>query len=248
LVTISIVSHNQSTLVNFLLIDLSNINFTGPIILTSNLPGDNFEIPEKLLNQVRFISPPAPKGFGANHNYAFRYCNTPYFAILNPDIRIPHNPFENLQLGIVGETALIAPAILGPSGQPEDNARHFPTPLSLIKKVIHMDHGHYPYQVGTPPFAPDWVGGMFMMIKSDVFRQLNGFDEGFFLYYEDVDLCARLQMAGWKVKLDPSVSAIHHAQRASHQNIKYLKWHVLSMVRYLVKHSLWLLRRKHKTF
>ena len=244
MITISIVSHNQAKLVDQLLNDLSNINFTGPIILTSNIPGENFTIPDKLLSQVRLISNSSPKGFGANHNYAFLQCKTAYFAVLNPDIRITLNPFDSLLQRMTDNIVMVAPAILSLSGRPEDNARDFPTPLSLIKKALHLDDGYHPYELGAPPFSPDWIGGMFMVIKSDAFRQLQGFDEAYFLYYEDVDLCLRLRKTGWSIRLDPAVSAIHDAQRSSHRNIQYLKWHVLSLLRYLIRHSCWLMRRK----
>jgi GT2 family glycosyltransferase len=60
----------------------------------------------------------------------------------------------------------------------------------------------------------DWVAGMFLLIRTEAFRALGGFDEGFHLYYEDVDFCARAWKAGWKVQVHPEVSVIHDAQRA----------------------------------
>lgn len=58
---------------------------------------------------------------------------------------------------------------------------------------------------------PDWVGGMFMVFRRDIYALLGGFDQKFFLYYEDVDLCARIRLLGLRVVMIPSVRATHLA-------------------------------------
>ena len=73
---------------------------------------------------------------------------------------------------------------------------------------------------------PDWVGGMFMLFSREMFSAIRGFDERYFLYYEDVDLCARLTLRGYKVCLTPKSKVIHQAQRTSHRNLRYLRWHL----------------------
>jgi len=78
---------------------------------------------------------------------------------------------------------------------------------------------------------------MFMMVKRQAFADIGGFDEKFFLYYEDVDLCARFKKAGWAVKYDPRAEVVHDARRTSHTNLRYLKWHLSSMLRYFIKHD-----------
>jgi N-acetylglucosaminyl-diphospho-decaprenol L-rhamnosyltransferase len=66
-----------------------------------------------------------------------------------------------------------------------------------------------------------------------VFRELRGFDERYFLYYEDVDLCRRLRKRGYEVVLVPSASAVHDARRESHRNLRHLSWHLASIARFL---------------
>jgi GT2 family glycosyltransferase len=73
---------------------------------------------------------------------------------------------------------------------------------------------------------------MFMLFPCHVFQDLKGFDERYFLYYEDVDICARMSLAGVRVALCPDIRVFHHAQRSSHRNMKYLKWHLASMLRF----------------
>jgi hypothetical protein len=84
------------------------------------------------------------------------------------------------------------------------------------------------------PFSPDWVAGMFMLFRNELFREIGGFDERYFLYYEDVDLCFRLRQHGYDVVLVPDARAAHFAQRQSHRNPRYLLWHVRSLVRFLL--------------
>ena len=71
-----------------------------------------------------------------------------------------------------------------------------------------------------------------MVFPAPVFQQLNGFDERYFLYYEDVDICTRLNLAGYDVKLCSDVVVQHDAQCKSHSDPAYLKLHLKSMMRY----------------
>src|SRR5690606_14674162 len=85
------------------------------------------------------------------------------------------------------------------------------------------------------PIPVDWAAGMFMLFRAEAFEAIGGFDEGFHLYYEDVDICTRLWIAGWKVMLHPGVQVVHDAQRTSHRNFRYMRWHVSRKARYLRK-------------
>ena len=121
--------------------------------------------------------------------------------------------------------------MLSDSGVIEDSARKFPTPFKILCKAFGGCRGS-DYAIKDETIFPDWVGGMFMLFRREVFEELGGFDEGYFLYYEDVDLCARLRLRGYKVALCPVAKVVHHAQRSSHRNFRYLKWHLASMIRF----------------
>ncbi|NWG88172.1 MAG: hypothetical protein HXY26_11815 [Hydrogenophilaceae bacterium] len=99
-----------------------------------------------------------------------------------------------------------------------------------------LSDGRLAYQLGTRPLQPDWLAGMFLMADSESFRAIGGFDEGFHLYYEDVDLCARMRKAGKTLFLCPEAHVIHDARRSSRRELRYLRWHISSLVRYLSKH------------
>lgn len=240
-ISISIVSHGQSELVEALLHDLSACaeSASFEVLLTLNLPEALRFAPEQFPYPLRILENPTPKGFGANHNAAFRHAAGQWFCVMNPDIRLPENPFPQLLAELeVLRGALVAPAMLSPDGRCEDSVRHFPTLCSLAMKTIGADGGRYVYSLEDNTFQADWVGGMFMLFRANDFRRVAGFDEGFFLYYEDVDICVRLWKTGGKVLVCPKARAIHDAQRASRRNLRYMRWHLSSMVRYFAKHWL----------
>jgi GT2 family glycosyltransferase len=133
---------------------------------------------------------------------------------------------------------VVAPLVLNGDGGVEDSARRFPNPIAILSKVIGFKFQN-PYVLNGSKMYPDWVAGMFMLFRADTFREINGFDDKYFLYYEDVDICARLTNENKHVVLCSNSKVIHLAQRASHRNLKYLSWHIASMVRFFLSMSYW---------
>lgn len=240
MITISIVSHGQGELVSHLLADLAGCAEVSSILLTLNVPEPAVRIPESLVDKVLLLANETPLGFGANHNRAFQRVATPYFCILNPDILIPDDPFPVLLEPLVfGGHALSAPMIVNRVGEIEDSARRLPSPWGMLGKLLGWGDGRYDFKPGDEAFPPDWVGGMFMLVKSDAYAAMGGFDERFFLYYEDVDLCSRMKLAGLSLILCPQVSAVHDARRASHRSLRFLRWHVSSILRFFCSGVFW---------
>lgn len=242
LITVSVVSHGQGRLVAALLEDLACCPNVSAVVLIQNIPEDDIPCPKSLLPRLRVIRNRHPLGFGANHNRAFGLCQTELFAVLNPDIRLVNDPFMQLSAALAADCGVIAPAVLNPDGYLEDSARRFPTPLGLLRKIIGAGDGRIVSE-GVIPHDVDWTAGMFLLFSTSAFRECRGFDENFHLYYEDVDICARLWRSGRRVILHPGVTVIHAAQRASRRRLRYMKWHLSSMFRYFVKHTWWLPRQ-----
>ncbi len=241
MISISIVSHGQGQLVRQILQDLSLLleSASAEVFLTLNVSEDlpfsaaDFEYP------LTIIRNSLPRGFGANHNAAFQRATGEWFCVMNPDIRILQNPFpvlikEASRLG----GAVIAPAVLTMDGRIEDSIRHFPTLPSLAGKMAGLGDGRYSFHLDDETFVADWVGGMFMLLRSESFACVGGFDEAFFLYYEDVDLCMRLGLAGQQVLACPKTQAFHNARRTSRHNLQFMRWHARSMMRYFWKYAL----------
>lgn len=234
-ITLSVASHGQGRLVNEFVGDLACFAPDTDLILTCNIP-ERMAIDGDGLKSIRRLDNVNPKGFGANHNAAFQHCDNNFFCVANPDVRLSEDPFHKLLACMDDpQVGLVAPRVMGSTGNAEDSARYFPTLAGLAAKALGLDEGRYPV-AGWSPMQVEWVAGMFMLFRTEAFRDVGGFDDGFFLYYEDVDICARLWKAGWKVVLHPGVSVIHAAQRASRRNPRYMAWHLSSMGRYFAKH------------
>ena len=218
-IAISIVSHGQAAFVEGLVDTVFQFPEVGRVIVTKNIPE-----PMSLTDDSRVyvIENDRPAGFGANHNVAFRHCREPFFCPLNPDIAFLESPFPALLALFDREPnlALAAPLVISPAGEVEDSIRYFPTVSGLLRKVTGMGLESYKVSAGDPDFFPNWVAGMCMLFRRNAYEALGGFDEDFFLYYEDVDVCVRVWKAGMKIIACPSVSVVHDARRESHRNLK----------------------------
>jgi len=204
------------------------------IVVTFNVP-ERLSLPED--GRLDIIQNDSPLGFGANHNQAFQRVEEAFFCPLNPDITLLENPFPQLVAAMERlSVGISAPRVVSPEGDVEDSVRRFPTLLGLVAKIFGVSSGSIHFDACSEPFCPDWVGGMFMLFRRETYAVLGGFDEGFFLYYEDVDICVRAWRAGMKIVVCPSVSVVHDAQRDSHRSIHHLRWHLASMIRYFSKH------------
>ena len=236
MISISVVSHGQAELVAQLLADIAR--FPAPldaeVLLTLNIPEPLPFAAEGFLWPVTVVRNAAPKGFGANHNAAFRRAKGAWFCVMNPDIRLTENPFPILLEEISRlPAAVIGPMVATPRGEIEDSVRRFPTLSSLAAKLLGRSDSCYTFVEGESTFAADWLAGMFMLFHTEDFCTVGGFDEGFFMYYEDVNICARLWKLDRQVLACPKAQVIHDARRASHRDLRHMRWHITSMLRYL---------------
>ena len=200
-ITVSIVSHGHASWVQPLVPHVLACPDVAHLILTRNIAED-IALPSDA--RLSIVDNTIAKGFGANHNTAFRACRTPYFCVLNPDVWWTEDPFSGLLACLQATRAAVAgPLVIGPDGHAADSIRRFPTFLSLLRKAVGSDDGRYRTTFGAPCFPADWVAGMCMLFRSADFAAVGGFDEAFFLYYEDVDICARLWDSGRSVAACP---------------------------------------------
>ncbi len=232
MLSLSIVSHGQSELVRLLLEDLRACLSPGDeVLVTLNLP-EPFAAP-RYPCELRILKNAAPQGFAANHNAAFRQARGDLFCVLNPDIRIAVNPFPVLRACLEADprVAACAPLIVSPGGTVEDSIRRLPTPAVILKKLIGSA-GEPDYDLRGPVIYPDWIAGMFIVFRREAFAAAGGFDERYFLYYEDVDIGTRLRLAGWRLAACAQARAVHDARRQSRRSLRYLRWHAASMLRF----------------
>ncbi|HEY1226081.1 MAG TPA: glycosyltransferase family 2 protein [Ramlibacter sp.] len=229
-VTVSVVLHRQWALVRPLLEQLGQLcrGSVAKIVLTVNVPEDVEDIhPGVPLEVVRNAQ---PKGFGPNHNAAFARCTTPWFLVLNPDIRLEEDVIAHLLAAAQPMTGLVAPRIQEPGKAHPEPFRDVLTPLELLRRRL-PEH--------RPPALPAWVPGMFMLVRRDAFAAVGGFDERFFMYCEDFDFCARMRLAGWGLQVVEDTAVRHDAQRASNRALRPMAWHLSSLAKLWTSSAFW---------
>ena len=236
--TASIVSHGHGELVESLLEDLDRLRppLLARILVTRNRPEPEIRVPAGLAAIVTFIENDASNSFGTNHNAAFRRSTTDWFVILNPDIRLPHDPFPALLAASGAGVGLIAPKVLEADGRVADSARALVTLPRLLVRKLHFTHP-------GPDDDPAWFAGMFLAVNREAFAAIGGFDEGYHMYCEDVDLCARLRLDGWELRLATEACVVHDARRASRRSLQHLAWHIASLGRLWTSTAFWRYRR-----
>jgi hypothetical protein len=182
-----------------------------------------------------------PLGFGSNHNQALRDSDAAWFMIVNPDVRFRpaegHSGFspvwlENMQANV----GLVWPVQLDHHGASSDCARPLPTPrrvlVRFLRRLFHV-------RASTHAAEPiDWVNGACAIVRSQAFRQIGGFDERYFMYCEDVDLCLRLQLAGWHL-VEAPFSVVHPGQRESQRRFWLFCCHIRSLMRLWTSRFYW---------
>lgn len=232
--TVSIVSHGHGHLIPDLVEMLLGFQDVKKIIVTKNIPED-FYISDT--NRVKLLENSSPLGFGSNHNAAFRLSEGA-FCVLNPDVNFYEDPFPRL-LRILNEprVGLVAPLVKNETGQVQDSVRRYPTPQTMIRRVFTRGQSEYEINENAERFSPDWVAGMFMLFHRTCYEEVAGFDEKFFLYCEDVDICARIRQKKYRLILEPSVSIQHIGARMSKKRLSFLSLHIKSMLRLYLKYK-----------
>lgn len=246
-ISISIVSHGQHELVEKILYDLNQhcSNFICEVILTINIEEPILFQNLKIDFPVHIIRNNTPRGFASNHNTAFKSAKGDFFCVLNPDIRMNMNPFPTLvEFARRSDVGAVAPRVVNSFGQREDSERRFPSMWELVKKLAGGQSAIW--SDVHPVSSPDWIAGMFMLFPRSVFEELHGFDERYFLYYEDVDLCVRLALAGYKRLVCSDVNIVHDARRSSHKNFRYMVMHLRSIIRFFSSDAYRQLRKFRK--
>lgn len=242
-VTISIVSHAQLGLIAPLLAQLDRYSraWVDRVILTINVPEPDLLAGAHWGFALERVVNPAPLGFGANHNQAFARCRSPWFLVLNPDVRLEDDVIGTLVSNAGARTGVLAPRVHEPGDAAPLPHRRLLTPLEILGR-------RWPGHVA--PRRPDWIAGLFMLFRSEVFRAVGGFDaRRYFMYGEDFDICARLRLAGWDIQVDESCRVLHQAQHASHRDARHLRWHLTSLLKLWSSAPFWryrkLLRSEH---
>ncbi len=235
LITISIVSHGDVTKIKALFQSLfcEDAKDEYQYIITDNLGNEDYG--DDIFTDAILIHNKTPKGFAENHNAAFHHTRGKYFCVLNPDILFIEPVFKRL-IGYLeeGRADILAPLFVDSDGVVQDSFRDLPTPRDIIARRLFKSS---PVQRPLKPLSPDWLAGMFLLMHSQTFRTLNGFDESYRFYFEDVEFSTRARLAGFRLLLEPGVCAQHDAHRGSRQSLRYLSWHIRSAIHFFTSET-----------
>jgi N-acetylglucosaminyl-diphospho-decaprenol L-rhamnosyltransferase len=157
-------------------------------------------------------------GFGAANNIGIRESDAPYVLVLNPDTRITAGALDRLLelMDARGEIGMCGPRLELKDGSFDHaSKRSFPTPLGALAHFTGIGRraetgALAQYRAPHVDAGPvDAVNGAFMLIRRAALDQVGSFDEGYWMYMEDLDLCYRLARAGWVTWYEPSATAVH---------------------------------------
>lgn len=226
-ITVSVVSHDQRAMVAALIEQIAGLQNPDivRVVLVHNLPDEDLPKPPSAAFDFLQRHNARPFGFAENHNLAFAHCSTPWFAVLNPDIEFSYgDPFFPLINAVITDPKIgaIAPTLLQPETLHAEPLRGVVTPFEIIFRRLPG---------WKPPLEPAWLVGAFLLLRSDAFRQLRGFDAGYRMYCEDVDLGMRMRDVGWNIRRAHDARVVHLTQRKSHRSFLYTWMHIMSLLR-----------------
>ncbi len=239
LFTLSIVSHGDADKITCLLDSIrqceADTRNRFQLILTDNLKNELPDYDPSDWASFRILRNEYHLGFAENHNNAFKLAQGEYFVILNPDLVFEESLLERLLKSLNDHQAdLIAPQIVDEAGVVQDSYRPLPTPFELIRRRL-PGYAFKPYLPDSNGIIrPDWIAGMFWLLRSETYRRLGGMDEKFFLYLEDVEFCSRVRLHGMKIMVDSNIKVRHDAQRSSRRKLYYLYLHMRSALRFFL--------------
>jgi GT2 family glycosyltransferase len=188
-------------------------------------------------------------GFGAAHNIAIKSSlnQAPYHLVMNPDVYFEPGVLEALVEFASGrpDVGLLMPKILDPNGTLQYLCKRLPTPTDLIlrrflpgalkplfrERLARYELRDHDY---SRTMSVPTLSGCFMLMSSTALAESGLFDESYFLYLEDVDLCRRIHQR-FKTLYFPQVSIYHCNGKGSYRDVRLLKYHVVSAFRYFQK-------------
>ena len=227
------------------------------LVLVANVPGSFGTVP----GGVRVIENARPRGFGANVNAGARVTTSELVCSVNPDAVPRPEAIAVLRDFLVQHprAGVAGPRMLYPDGTVQPSRRRFPTvggtllrrtPLRRLVDPYKVQRRHY--HLGEQPTEPaeaDWMLGGFLMLRRSMLDELGGFDEGFFLYGEDIDLCYRAARAGWERWYVPAAVVEHEHQAVTDRRFLTRKtlWHWRGILRFVRKHPETLISARSRT-
>jgi GT2 family glycosyltransferase len=241
MIFISVVSHGHADLIKRLG-TLDSLKDIFTIVVTDNIGEESLENYCKK-NNVYYIKNSVCKGFGENNNQNYYFAtqhlsmrDDDFFMIINPDVTVSSEALVAAQKEMYKSVSNIATInLVKDTGEYDANIRKFPKIYDFFfsylfnKNRTILNKNNINSNVNV-----DWASGSFLIFKSSLFKLIGGFDERFYMYCEDLDICKRVySKTGERVLYIPNIKACH---LAAHNNrkifSKHFYWHLKSVFRY----------------
>lgn len=181
-------------------------------------------------------------GFGQAHNKVLTRLNSEYHVVVNPDISFNYDVISEIceYLDNNPEVVLAAPKILTPGGAEQILPKRRPKLKYLAARRLHLsrrlaDEYAMADVVLDKPTEVDFCSGCFFVIRTEIFKKLSGFDDRFFMYFEDADLTLRTKQYG-KTMFLPALTVTHAWEKSSAKSLKYFFIHFGSMLKFFWKY------------
>lgn len=234
-VAISIVSYNTKDLLNNCLTNLYQQKTKEKIniwVLDNDSEDGSAQMVEEIFPKVMLIKSGKNLGFAKGQNQILKQVNDKYVVLLNPDTQFEDNFLEKM-VGFMEENpgcVISGGKLVDFNNKLEANGGDFPFGLALLTWLFNLE-----FLKNLPNFhrvdkdyysfvhEVDWVAGTMMVIRTEALEKVGFFNEQFFMYFEDVELCYRVNKAGGKVMLNPNVS-IKHKSGSSSEDPRYSQW------------------------
>lgn len=239
-----VVSHGDADKVDALLPSLTSQ--VDDIVVIANIAGSVRDVP----STVRVIQSERPRGFAANLNRGVAATDTELVLSVNPDAVPRDGAVATLRefMETRPRCGIAGPRMVYPDGTWQPSRRRFPTvlgtilrrtPIRLVFDPYKLQRRHYHLDdPASEPAPADWMLGGFLLLRREMLDELGGFDEGFPLYGEDIDLCYRAAKAGWERWYVPDAVVEHAHQAVTDRRLlsRRTLWHWRGIVRFVRKH------------
>ena len=194
-------------------------------------------------DDVEYVDTRKNLGFGKGHNYIIPCLNSEYHAIVNPDIVLYSDVFTSLTsfLDANQDIGMTAPVLTDEYNNVLRVYRRDLTVLDLLCRYVHLkllkkriDYHTMEDVDKTKDFDCEFVQGSFLLLRTEIFKKVRGFDDRYFMYAEDADLCRTIRKFS-RVVVHPETRVVHKWEKASHTNFKLMRIHAVSLVKYFMK-------------
>lgn len=212
--SVAIVSYNSCDLLRDCLASMETEPWDQVIVVDNVSSDGSDEMVMKDFPWAKLIKSQKNHGYGEAANIAIAACSSNYVLLLNSDTLLQPGTLQALSdyLDQHPQAAIVGPSLVNPDGTRQASCFPFPTPLQTLLRETSLSK-IWPDNLsnGLPDSARavPWVLGAALAIRRAAFDAVGGFDPSFFMYFEEVDLCYRLNRAGWQIHFTPAATVTH---------------------------------------